>query len=425
VTRGREHLANLLGALRTTAGHRSLVQMAAYYGWPVLAPLAALDRRTRLARTRVVCVVGSHGKTTTRRAIAGALGLTEPDAPPGNGRGQVPLALLRTPRGQRHVVLEIGIAGPGEMHRFPPVLRPDVAVVTGIGTEHSRSLGTLETTRREKSEMVRALAPGAVAVLNGDDPNVRWMAGQTRARTVTYGLGADVDVRATDVTLDWPHGTRFRLRSRAGDHDVRVRLIGTPGVHAALAAIAVALAEEYPLDRALPALEAVAPTPGRLQPVALPGGAYLLRDEVKSPAETIEAALDVLGTIPAARRLVILGEVTEPLGPQGPIYRGLGTQLARIATRVVLVGSTVVHAYRAGARAAGMPAARLVHVGPSVHRAAAAIAADLGPGDVVLLKGRDVQRLDRVGLILCGRTVRCERVECHLRLVRCGDCALL
>jgi UDP-N-acetylmuramoyl-tripeptide--D-alanyl-D-alanine ligase len=420
-----EQLANLLAAFRTASGRRSLLLMAAYYGWPVLAPIAALDRRTRLSRTRVVCVVGSFGKTTTRRAIAGALGLSEPALSAGNGRGQVALALLRTPRGQRHAVLEIGISGPGQMRRFPPVLRPDIAVVTGIGTEHNRSLGTLEATRQEKGEMVRALGPGALAVLNGDDPNVRFMAGQTRARTVTYGLGADVDVRGTDVALDWPHGTRFRVHSRAGVHDVRVRLIGKPGVYAALAAITVALAEEYPLETALRALETVTPTPGRLEPVALPGGAYLLRDEVKSPAETIEAALDVLAQVPAARRLVVLGAVAEPMGPQGPLYRRLGEQLGRIATRAVLVGLTDIRTYRAGARAVGMPASALIHVGPSVHRAAAAIAAGLGPGDVVLVKGRDVQRLDRVGLILAGRAVRCARVECHLRLVRCGECALL
>jgi UDP-N-acetylmuramyl pentapeptide synthase len=206
---------------------------------------------------------------------------------------------------------------------------------------------------------------------------------------------------------------------------VRVRLIGRPGVYAALAAIAVALTERRPLDMTLRALETVMPTPGRLEPVALPGGAYLLRDDYKAPAETIEAALDVLAEIPATRRLAVLGAVSEPRGSQRAVYRQLGMRLGRIAVRAVLVGFDDVRSYRSGARAAGMPADRLTDVGPSVHRAAAAIGADLRPGDVVLVKGRDTQRLDRVGLLLAGRVVRCERVECHIRIVRCEQCSLL
>jgi hypothetical protein len=72
-----------------------------------------------------------------------------------------------------------------------------------------------------------------------------------------------------------------------------------------------------------------------------------------------------------------------------------------------------------------MPADAVVDVAASVHRAAAEIAADLGPGDVVLIKGRDTQRLDRVALLLAGRVVRCRLMECNINLVRCDECDLL
>jgi UDP-N-acetylmuramoyl-tripeptide--D-alanyl-D-alanine ligase len=369
-------------------------------------------------------VVGSFGKTTTARAVAAALGLGSLPAT-GNARGQVALALLRAGPGRRHAVLEVGIARPGDMRRYPPVLRPDVAVVTGIGSEHGRSFRSLEATRQEKAEMVRTLGPAGTAVLNGDDPNVRWMAGETRARVVTYGLGPDVDVRATDVALDWPRGTRFRLHAGGTAQEVHVRLIGRPGVYAALAAAAVARAEGRALGPALAALGALAPTPGRLEPVALPGGAWLLRDDYKAPAETVDAALAVLADIPAARRVVVLGGVSEPVRPVRPVYRRLGEQVGRIAARLVLVGFDDVRSYATGARAAGLPPGAVVAAGRSVHRAAALVAADLQPGDVVLVKGRESQRLDRISLLLQGRAVRCELVECDVRLVRCDRCPRL
>jgi UDP-N-acetylmuramoyl-tripeptide--D-alanyl-D-alanine ligase len=154
------------------------------------------------------------------------------------------------------------------------------------------------------------------------------------------------------------------------------------------------------------------------------GGAHLLRDDYKAPAETIEAALEVLGEIPAGRRLVALGDVSEPLGPARAIYEGIGRSLARVATRAVLVGGTDVRSYRVGATAARMAADAVLSVGRSVHAAAAAIASDLRPEDVVLVKGRDSQRLDRVALLLEGRPVRCELVECNLRLVQCERCPM-
>ena len=55
---------------------------------------------------------------------------------------------------------------------------------------------------------------GGVAVLNGDDANVRWMAGQSPARIVWFGLGEGNDIRAENMEVDWPHGTAFTLWAR-------------------------------------------------------------------------------------------------------------------------------------------------------------------------------------------------------------------
>jgi UDP-N-acetylmuramoyl-tripeptide--D-alanyl-D-alanine ligase len=272
--------------------------------------------------------------------------------------------------------------------------------------------------------MVRALPPHGLAVLNGDDPNVRWMAGRTQAAVRTFGFGAPNDVRATHVSLDWPHGTRFTLH--AGDcRDVCTRLLGRPGVYAILAAVTVALAEGFPLDKVLPPLEAVAPSSGRLEVVQLPNDVFLLRDDYKGPLETIDAALDVLAEIPAVRRIVVLGEVDEPFGSEGPIYRRLGERVAQVASRAILVGgSKSFQRYAAGATRAGLPREALVHAGRNVLGAVQALREDLRPGDVVLIKGRDSQRLARVALALLGATVRCELTACHANAI-CDRCPML
>jgi UDP-N-acetylmuramoyl-tripeptide--D-alanyl-D-alanine ligase len=418
-------LSALAALLQTPAGRRLLQLRLWARGYPLLARLGRAYRRSLVRRTRLVAVVGSFGKTTTTAALRAALALPPHQHGRGNSGSSLPLNLLSVRPGDRHAVLEVGIDGPGQMAPYRRLLQPDVVVVTSIGSEHRSSLGSLQTTRQEKAEMLRALPPSGLAVLNGDDPNVRWMAGQTRARLITCGLGPDNEVRATDLQLDWPHGQRFTLRAAGQAYPLRIRLLGQHQLFSILAAAAVALAERLPPERFLPALAALPPTSGRLSPLALPNGAWLLRDDIKSSLETIDAALDLLAEIPASRKTVVIGDVSEPPGSQGPIYRRLGERLAGIADRVIVVGDQHQR-YASGAVRAGLSRQAIVKAGHDPLLAASLAGQALRPGDLVFVKGRDVQRLERVALALAGRPVRCALPICRLpQQLSCADCAML
>lgn len=409
--------------LLNPAGRRQLRFSGFQFLWPVLSRVAWIHRRTVARGTRVVAVVGSYGKTSTARALAAVLCDPSYQLSDDNCLSLVAARVLRLRRRDRYAVIEVGVEQPGEMATYVPVIRPNITVVTSIGTEHHRSMKDIETTRAEKAEMVRGLAPSGLAVLNGDDANVLWMRGQTRARTVTFGFGEANDVRAAEMSLgDWPAGTRFRVHVGGQARDVRVRLVGRPGVCAALAAVAVGLAEGFPLDDIVAALATVIPAPGRLEPVPLPNGAVILRDEYKSTLETIEVALDVLSELPARRRLVVLGEVSEPPGKQGDVYRHLGGRVGGIASRAIFLCRERDSACRAGAVQGGMPPSAIVKAGDDLFRATDALKDGLGPGDVVLIKGRDTQRLDRITLLLQGRAVGCRLTTCKATSARCGGC---
>jgi UDP-N-acetylmuramyl pentapeptide synthase len=420
----RYRLRDIPAMLVTPAGRLHIRLGIAYRLWPVLSLLARLYRHTLVRKTRVIAIAGSFGKSTTTRAVAAALDLPSHRATLFNSWQWLAFAVLRIRPGQRHAVIEAGISRPGQMKRYARVIRPDVAVVTAVGSEHRRSLLTLDVTRAEKSWILRVLPASGVAVLNGDDANVMWMKEQTRARVVTFGFGAACDVRAADVRLDWPRGTRFRLTAFGEERDVDVRLIGRHMIYPVLAAIAVSHLEGCVLDQTLARLRDLPPTRGRMDPVLLRNGVTVLRDDFKSSLETIHAALDVLAQIPAPRRIVLFGAVSEPPGSQRRIYQALGERLAGIAAHMVVFNHEFAP-YWSGARRAGMPREAATNAGRTVRQAAEVLSKLLQPGDVLLIKGRSPEKLDRVRLILEGRKVGCDIRYCSFRTVECEECPML
>ncbi|MDH3690455.1 MAG: Mur ligase family protein [Gammaproteobacteria bacterium] len=414
---------DLPALLATSPGRRRLEHIFMYRTWPLLWRAAGIYRQTMLARTRVVAVIGTYGKSTTARAISAALLDDLSLQPPRNMVGYVARRVFATRPGARHRIFETGIDGPGQMLRYHRCLHPDVVVVTSVGSEHNRSFHTLEQTRAEKVKMLEGLRSSGLAVLNGDDPNVTWMRSRTRAKVVTFGLGGNHDVVAEDMRMEWPNGTGFRLRVRDEIRQVRIRLLGEPGVRAAVAGLAVAVGEGRDLGAAIRAIEALEPTPSRLQPVPLANGAWLLRDEFKSNLETIDTALDVLAQISATKRLVVIGDISEPPATQGPLYRRLGARLAAVAARVIVIGENHKR-YAAGAVKSGYSRDVFVNAGNDIRAAIQATRTEMCSDSVVLIKGRNTQRLERVALALMEHSVKCGVVMCQAK-IRCEACGML
>lgn len=322
---------------------------------------------------------------------------------------------------------EVGVKHRGQMAVSARLLKPDVAVVTSIGTEHHRTLGPVGEIRREKAEMLRQLAPTGLAILNGDDPNVRWMGDQTTAEVRTFGFDVSNDVRASNYVSVGLSGGQFLLQAQGVSQRVKTKLVGRHMVYSLLAAVTVGLAEGVDLETVLRAIENLPPTPHRLH-VGLPtGGPSLLMDDYKMVFETVERALDALAELPARRRIVVLGEVYEPPGEEDEIYRHTGRRLAQTADRLIFVGETdQFRGLCEGAAQTVMTSMQASHAGRSVLRAADLVGDRLAAQDVVLVKATDSQRLERLELLLAGRNVTCDRETCKAPITyACADCRLL
>jgi UDP-N-acetylmuramoyl-tripeptide--D-alanyl-D-alanine ligase len=187
---------------------------------------AVLDRLPELT---VVALTGSSGKTTTKDLIARLLDRIGPTvATEGSLNNELgaPYTALQVTAETRFLVIEMGSRGPGHLRYLCGIAPPRVAVVVNVGVAHIAEFGSLEGTAAAKGELVEALPPDGLAVLNADDPRVRAMAARTTARTLLAGESADAEIRAVDVAEDERGRYRYTMRIKRGDAPVRLGVAG-------------------------------------------------------------------------------------------------------------------------------------------------------------------------------------------------------
>ncbi len=346
---------------------------------------AALMELGKLARTRVggvVGITGSVGKTTTKDLLAACLAAAYPtwaSERSFNNELGLPLTLLNAPDGVRWVVLEMGARGPGNIARLAEVARPDVGIVTSVALAHMEFFGDLEGVARAKGELVTALPPDGVAVLNYDDPRVRAMARQSPCPALGYAVHTQAEVRADDVTLDAELRPRFHMQTPWGAAEVELAMHGIQQVPNALAAATAALWCGAPLDAVTTALAGVAGSSLRMEVHRVPGGPVVIVDCYNANPESTEAALRSLAVVNAGRRLALLGVMAE-LGDTAE------AEHHRLAALAEELGIEVV-GYRTQLYGPALVA--------GVEEAVALLRAT-GPGDAVLVKGSRVARLEAV-----------------------------
>ncbi|OQO92083.1 UDP-N-acetylmuramoyl-tripeptide--D-alanyl-D-alanine ligase [Saccharomonospora piscinae] len=373
-------------------------------GAAVLAALAALARHvvTRLSETglTVVGVTGSSGKTSTKDLIAQVLEPLGPTvAPPGSFNNELghPWTALRADARTRHLVLELSARGPGHIAQLASVAPPRIGAVLNVGSAHVGEFGSREGIARTKGELVEALPPDGVAILNVDDPLVAAMAERTSARVVGVGEGPTADVRAENVRLDEHAHATFDLVAGGERAEVTLRLVGEHHVGNALTAAAVALEVGTPLADVAGRLGTATRRSGRRMEVTTrQDGVTILNDSYNANPESMRAALKTLASMTAQRRSwAVLGVMGELGADSVSAHDDIGRLAVRLnVSRLVVVGEQAA-AMHHGASHEGSWGEESVLV-PDTDAAVALLRAHVRPDDVVLVKASKAAELWRV-----------------------------
>jgi UDP-N-acetylmuramoyl-tripeptide--D-alanyl-D-alanine ligase len=277
-----------------------------------LRDLAAWHRSKYTAP--VVGITGSVGKTSTKDMIHCVLSRQyEVLKTQGNFNNEIglPLTLLNLENKHEIAVIEMGMSNFGEISRLTAIARPSIAVITNIGVSHIEKLGSQQGILKAKLEILEALKPDGLVVLNGDDPLLKELAGKLSFRTVFYGMNPGLDCRAENYEPLGEAGSRFDISISNKTYIVTIPVPGIHNVYNALAAIATGLEMNIPMETIIEGISNYSPGNMR-QNIINCNGLKVINDAYNASPQSMQAAINVLEELSVKTRgIAVLGDMLE------------------------------------------------------------------------------------------------------------------
>ena len=282
---------------------------------------------------RTVGVTGSVGKTTTKEFISAVLDRKfslYKTAGNFNSVLGMPMSMLELNKNNDAAVFEMGMSGFGEIEYMSDAAKPDVAVITNIGSSHLEALGSRENICRAKLEIATGLRDGGTLLLNGDEP---LLAGHSsdRYNTLYFGMNnEDCDFFASRVRVK-EDGIVFDLRTPDSSYkDIEICVAGRHNVYNAMVAFAIGIkmgVEEKEIREGLKGYKSV----GMRQNIYKINGVTVIEDCYNASPESMNAAINVLDDTAKAhggRMIALLGDMRELGTGSAALHAKVGSYLA-------------------------------------------------------------------------------------------------
>ncbi len=402
----------------------------------VIIKVLEIESRLVLARQKpkIIAVAGSVGKTSAKDAIWSALHTfvsVRKSEKSFNGEIGVPLTILGLPNAwnnpikwaqnigkgflevissrkdyPKYLVLEIGSDRPGDIAKVVRWLRSDIAVLTRLPEVpvHVEFFKNPHEINQEDKKILKSLKSDGLAILNADDEIILAGRDNLKQRITTFGCDdskTDTDVKATHIEIAYsdhgePIGTQFKVHIDGSV--IPMQFNGALGRHHVYPFIvALAVARELKLNpiEVAEAMVKHKPPKGRMNIVQGMNKSTIIDDTYNSSPVALEEALKTLGEIKTSgKKIAVIGDMLE----LGKFTEGEHERVGRIAGNVVdnlvLLGIRT-DAFGAGAHSAGLHHSK-IHPMKSKEEALRYLTKKIGKGDVILIKGSQGMRLEKL-----------------------------
>ena len=363
-----------------------------------LSELALWYKENKCNLKKTVAITGSVGKTTTKDITACVLSCeynTHKTQGNYNNSLGVPMTLFGLEEAHEILVSEMGMSGFGEIQALTNIARPDIGIITNIGTSNIEMLGSRENIAKAKLEIVDGMKKGATLILNGDEPLLREKAHLYNKdyKLIFVGMGSDNDIYARNIKAD--ENTKFEICYNSCTYNAELFVPGEHNVYNALFAFAAGVECGITPERAAAAISDFR-SGGMRQNIIEKNGIKAIVDCYNASRESMCASIKVLcsDSIKANRKIAVLGEMLELGEKSREFHRDVGICAAQEKPDMLFVLSGAAEIC-GGAVENGYPADKCVYCGDK-DTLYSALSQTLCEGDAVLFKASRGIKLEEI-----------------------------
>ncbi|HBM46078.1 MAG: UDP-N-acetylmuramoyl-tripeptide-D-alanyl-D-alanine ligase [Parcubacteria group bacterium GW2011_GWF2_38_76] len=304
------------------------------------------------------------------------------------------------------LILEVGADKPGDILNVSKWLKSDVVVMTRIAEipVHIEQFKNQKEVVREKSYLIRTLKDGGILVLNNDDPSIIKLKEKTDNRKITFGFENDSDLMASNYHIVYgededeimPRGIAFKIDHDGSSMPVRLNgIFGKQNVYTALAAFSVGISQGLNFVKMIDVLRDHSGPPGRFKPLHGINNTLVIDDTYNSSPVALEMALQSFLEIKSnGRKIAVLGDMLELGEHTEEAHKKIGKMIPDICSELITVGKKG-KLFAEGAQMAGMNEEK-IHEFEDSMVAASFVVGYLKDGDIILVKGSQGTRMERV-----------------------------
>ena len=278
----------------------------------VLQQMAA--HKKSLYNIPVIAITGSVGKTSTKDMVASVLSQKyKVLKTQGNYNNEIglPLTILKL-KDENVMVLEMGMNSFGEISVLTNIAKPDVVVITNIGTAHIGMLGSRENILKAKLEILEGLKPNGTVIINYDNDllNNWYEQEKENYNIITYGIQKGSNIFGKNIKLQ-ENSSQYQVVVDGKTYDVNILVAGEHFVLNSLCAISVAKALKLPIEEAIKGILKLELTKKRMEIKKSKIGATVINDCYNANYDSMKMAIEHLARLSSKRKIAVLGDMLE------------------------------------------------------------------------------------------------------------------
>ena len=280
----------------------------------------------------VIGITGSAGKTSTKDMIASVLSEKyKVLKTPGNLNGQIGLPLnILMYQDEPVWVLEMGMNNFGELDKLSHIAKPNVAVITNIGTAHIGILGSRENILKAKLEILNGMDADGTLILNGDNDLLKTV--KDKRNIVTFGLDNNNTFVAKNIKTSLEN-TTFTCNGE----EYKVLVPGEVFIYNALASISVGKRLGLTSEEIKRGLEKFTMSGNRMKKTIVKDYT-LLNDTYNANPDSVKSVLKTIASY-EGRKVAVLGDMLELGEYEKELHENVGEYLNGKVDVLVTVGT--------------------------------------------------------------------------------------